>query len=196
VEKKRTSALRHKPWPAPAAIYGSAAIAILIVFACGATLGLAANPQNVGGWRSFAPADDPLEKQSLELINRDRSAPEYISETKGRARPLEWDDRLAAVARAHSAEMARGGYFSHTAANGASPAQRISAAGIQWTAVGENIAACQTVVQAESEFMNEPRFEHNHRWNILSADYTRVGIGIVRASDGMIYITEDFAQTR
>jgi uncharacterized protein YkwD len=92
--------------------------------------------------------------------------------------------------------MARGGYFSHTAANGASPAQRISAAGIQWTAVGENIAACQTVVQAESEFMNEPRFEHNHRWNILSADYTRVGIGIVRASDGMIFITEDFAQTR
>jgi uncharacterized protein YkwD len=62
--------------------------------------------------------------------------------------------------------------------------------------VGENIAKCETVTLAETVFMDEPRFEHNHRWNILNPDYTRVGVGIARGSEGMIYITEDSAQLR
>jgi uncharacterized protein YkwD len=144
----------------------------------------------------FCPDAGTLEKQTLELINRDRVAPEYNSETKGRARPLQWDDRLAAVARAHSEEMMRDGFFRHEGIHGSSPAQRVSAAGIQWTTVGENIAVCQTVTQAETEFMKEPKFERNHRWNILNAGYTSVGVGIVRGADGTIYITEDFAQIR
>jgi hypothetical protein len=68
--------------------------------------------------------------------------------------------------------MARNGYFSHQSAGGESPADRLSAAGILWTRVGENIANCETVTQAESTFMDEPRFERNHRWNILNPDYT------------------------
>jgi len=137
-----------------------------------------------------------LEKQTLDLINHDRLASEYLRETKGRARPLLWDDRLAAVARAHSEEMARNGYFGHRDSTGASPADRISSAGIRWTQVGENIASCQSIAQAESTFMDEPKFERNHRWNILNPDYTRVGVGIARGSDGVLYITEDFAQLR
>jgi len=148
------------------------------------------------GQASPAATTVQLEKQALELINRDRTDPFYASETRGRARPLAWDDRLAAAARAHSDEMARDGFFSHEGANGASPAQRISAAGIQWTRVGENIATCQSISQAESTFMDEPKFERNHRWNILNADYNRVGIGIVKGSDGTLYVTEDFAQVR
>jgi uncharacterized protein YkwD len=139
---------------------------------------------------------DLLEKQTLDLINRDRLAPAFFGETRGRARPLLWDDRLAAVARAHSEEMVRNGYFGHDAANGASPADRISSAGILWTRVGENIASCQSIAQAESTFMDEPKFEQNHRWNILNPDYTRLGVGIAKASDGMLYITEDFVRLR
>ena len=42
--------------------------------------------------------------------------------------------------------------------------------------------------------MNEPRFQqHNHRGNILSLEYTHVGIGIVKGPDGMLYITQEFA---
>ena len=137
-----------------------------------------------------------LEKETLELINHDRIASDYLGETRGRARPLLWDDRLARVARAHSEEMARNGYFSHQSAGGQSPADRLSAAGILWTHVGENIANCETVTQAESTFMDEPRFERNHRWNILNPNYTRVGVGIARGDDGMLHITEDFAQLR
>jgi uncharacterized protein YkwD len=172
------------------------AIAFLVVLACTAGFSRGVSSQTTSGWHSFASAQDPLEKQTLQLINMDRLDPQYVPETRGRALPLQWDNRLAEAARAHSEEMMRNGYFSHTALNGASPAQRMSAAGVRWTAFGENIAACQTVTEAESVFMNEPRFEHNHRWNILNADYNRVGIGIVRAADGTIYITEDFAQAR
>ena len=72
-----------------------------------------------------------LEVQMWDLINRDRANQIYFSETKGRAPALQWDDRLAAVARMHSEEMARKGYFSHQGADGSSPSRRVSMAGIQ-----------------------------------------------------------------
>jgi uncharacterized protein YkwD len=58
--------------------------------------------------------------------------------------------------------------------------------------LGENIAIYGTVLGAEAAFMNEPRFQHNHRANILNANYTDVGIGIVQGANGSIYITQDF----
>ena len=44
--------------------------------------------------------------------------------------------------------------------------------------------------------LDEPKFERNHRWNILNPEYTRPGVGIRKGSDGMLYLTEDFAQIR
>jgi uncharacterized protein YkwD len=137
-----------------------------------------------------------LELQMWELINRDRADRSYSSETEGRAPALQWDDRLAAVARMHSEEMARNEYFSHEGADGSSPAQRVSMAGIKWLSTGENIANCRGVNEAESLFMNEPKFQHNHRWNILNVKYTHVGVGVAQAPDGSFYITQEFAQLR
>ena len=131
-----------------------------------------------------------------DLINRDRADQSYSSETRGRAPALQWDDRLAAVARMHSEEMARIGYFSHQGADGSSSARRVSMAGIKWLATGENIANCASVTEAESLFMNEPKFQQNHRWNILNANYTHVGVGVARSQDGSLYITQEFAQLR
>jgi uncharacterized protein YkwD len=137
-----------------------------------------------------------LELEMWELINRDRADPSYSLETKGRAPALQWDDRLAAVARMHSEEMARNGFFSHEGADGTSPAQRVSMAGIKWLSTGENIANCSGVSEAESRFMNEPKFQQNHRSNILNGNYTHVGVGVVRAPDGSLYITQEFVQLR
>ena len=131
-----------------------------------------------------------------ELINRDRADRSYTSETDGRALALQWDDRLAAVARMHSEEMARNGFFSHEGADGSSPARRVSMAGIKWLSTGENIANCSGINEAESRFMNEPKFQQNHRWNILNVKYTHVGVGIAQAPDGSLYITQEFAQLR
>lgn len=136
----------------------------------------------------------PLEAQMFGLINRDRIDPATEEETRGQARPLVWDARLAAVARAHSEEMAREGFFAHQGADGSLPSDRVSRAGVRWLSIGENIAKAKDVVQARTLFMDEPKFEHNHRSNILDKGFTHVGVGIVRGPDGLLYVTEEFAR--
>jgi uncharacterized protein YkwD len=133
--------------------------------------------------------------QMFALMNTERVAPEQGAETHGQARPLQWDPRLASLARAHSVELANG-LFSHVSADGTLPSDRMSKAGIRWRYMGENIAEARDVSGAEAAMMNEPRFQENHRWNILNPNYTVVGVGIVNGPDGMLYITQEFAQLR
>jgi uncharacterized protein YkwD len=149
--------------------------------------GETAPQQNFGADRT---AD--LERQMWELVNHDRLDPETSAETGGRAQPLRWNENLAAVARAHSRNMLEQRFFDHVDPDGRTLSTRINEAGIPWRAAGENIAIYETVLGAEAAFMNEPRFQHNHRGNILNANYTDVGIGIVKGSNGSLYITEDF----
>jgi uncharacterized protein YkwD len=133
-----------------------------------------------------------LEKQMWALVNRDRLDPATSAETGGRAQSLRWNEKLAALARAHSRDMLEQRYFGHVDREGRTPAARIDAAGIPWRALGENIAVNGTVPGAEAAFMNEPRFQKNHRANILNEKYTDVGIGIVQGPNGSLYITQDF----
>lgn len=46
-----------------------------------------------------------LERQMWELVNRDRRGPENFAETGGKAQPLRWNKKLAAVTRVHSRDM-------------------------------------------------------------------------------------------
>ena len=137
---------------------------------------------------------NPAETQMLALVNADRLNPANDAETGGRALPLKWDPRLAQAALAHSEDMALHHYFSHYDLAGGSPVDRVSKLGVPWQSMGENIAKNFTVVSAEEAFMNEPRFQPNHRANILNRKFNSVGIGIVRGPDGMIYATQEFAQ--
>ncbi|HEV2388881.1 MAG TPA: CAP domain-containing protein [Candidatus Acidoferrales bacterium] len=130
-----------------------------------------------------------------ELLNRDRMNPANAAEAGRRAQPLRWNEKLAAIARAHSRDMIRRGYFDHVDPDGRSPGDRMRAAGIDWRESGENIAIGPTVAQAEASLMNEPRFQQNHRWNILNSKYTEVGIGIARGPGGEYYITQDFIES-
>lgn len=143
--------------------------------------------------------DDPnlaqLEKELCVLINRERLDPANQAETGGKALPLKWNEKLAAVARAYSEDMLRRGFYTHVNPEGLTPAMRVAAAGIPWQAEGENIAVYNSVAGAQAAFMEEPPFAHNHRSNILSAKFTDVGIGIVRAPSGMYYITQEFVKT-
>ena len=136
-----------------------------------------------------------LERQMWSLVNEDRMNPRRRLETGGQARPLKWNDRLAAVARAHSLNMLRQRSFSHDDPDGTTFSARIKRAGIPWEASGENIAVYDTVERAESAFMNEPHFQENHRGNILNAAFTDIGIGVVEGPDGSLYITQDFVAT-
>ena len=117
--------------------------------------------------------------------------------------PLQWEEQLAAVARAHSDDMTRRGYFSHDTPEGLGPSDRIDRAGYScWKGshygVAENIAIETTVnnldraaAEAVRGWMNSP----GHRTNLLGRQYDRTGIG---ASFGTwrgyraVYLTQGF----
>lgn len=120
------------------------------------------------------------------LINQQR-------EQNGLA-PLGYDDRLAAIAEAHSQDMASNSYFGHNTPSGVGLAQRYSEGGVTcygWS--GENIA--QVPIENEDSipsktvnaWMNSPE----HRDNILKSAYQNEGIGIA-ISQPYAIITEDF----
>jgi len=159
-----------------------------------AALGTSVCAQQIMAVANYRPRTDQLEMQMLDLVNHDRTDPSTVQETKGRARPLQWDGRLAEVARLHSEEMAREGFFGHEGMDGSDPANRVTRAGVQWRSTGENIAKCRDVAEAEAIFMDEPKFQQNHRGNILNPSYTHIGVGIARGPDGTLYITQEFAQ--
>jgi hypothetical protein len=106
---------------------------------------------------------------------------------------LVWDDTLAAVARRHSAEMAKTGELAHVSATTGTVADRLQSVGFQAVFAAENIARSSTVADAEEGLMRSP----GHRAAILSTDATHVGIGIVtarRPETGVVYfITQVFA---
>ena len=169
--------------------------AILLAVLLGAgMLGTSLCAQQVLAVANYSPRTDHLEVQMLDLVNHDRVDPTTQQETKGRARPLQWDGRLAEVARLHSEEMAHEGFFGHEGMDGSQPSNRVSEAGIQWRSTGENIAKCRDVAEAEAMFMDEPKYQQNHRGNILNSAYTHIGVGIARGPDGTLYITQEFAQ--
>ena len=135
-----------------------------------------------------------LERLMLDLVNQDRLNPAHMAETEGRALPLAWDERLAEVARARSQDMIARKYFGHVDPDGVTPDVHLTAAGVKWQAMAENIVIRTNVERGETAFMDEPRFQANHRGAILNSRFTHVGIGIVRAPDGELYITQEFAQ--
>jgi hypothetical protein len=57
-----------------------------------------------------------------------------------------------------------------------------------WQKIGENVGVGPDENSIENAFMNST----HHRDNILDPDYTLVGVGTARGSDGRLYVTQDF----
>lgn len=114
-------------------------------------------------------ADPQAEAQMLQLVNEARA--------EIGLRPLALDPRLTPIGRAHSEEMFRLRYFGHTSPVTGSPFDRIEAAGVEYSRAGENLAYAQSVAVAHRGLMESP----GHRANILRAEFTRIGIGVISA---------------
>jgi uncharacterized protein YkwD len=117
----------------------------------------------------------------LDLLNRERAGIGLG--------PLVPDDRLREAAREHSLEMFRRSYFSHESPVAGSPFERMHRAGARFNAAGENLAYAPTVEAAHRGLMNSPE----HRKNILSPNFRRAGIGIVKAAAWGRMVTQNFA---
>ena len=128
--------------------------------------------------RRFSPVDDPLhpsydsERQMLALLNDERRD-EGLD-------PLQWCQKCAVVARSHSKNMYRGGFFSHVDQEERDPFDRMQAADIDYLAAGENLAIAPTIPEAHERLMESVQ----HRENILRREFDEVGIGILRGPYG------------
>jgi uncharacterized protein YkwD len=130
---------------------------------------------------SDVAVDSEAELEMLRLLNDERLE-------RGLS-PLEPDLALQEVARGHSTDMFARGYFAHVTPDGVNPFQRMEAAGVTFAVAGENLAYAPTVEVAHNGLMNST----GHRENILSAEFCRVGIGVI---DGGIYgrmFSQEFA---
>ncbi len=122
---------------------------------------------------SMSPGELAYAQQVLDLVNAERA--------NAGVGPVVWDEPATDVAYAHSVDMDVRNFFSHTNPDGLGPGDRINAAGIRWTAWGENIARGQDSPGAVmSGWMASP----GHRDNILNANFTHLGVGVHSASGG------------
>ena len=93
---------------------------------------------------------------------------------------------LSRVARYKSQDMRDRRYFSHTSPTYGSPFDMIKAFGLSYRSAGENIAyGYRTPEAVVNAWMNSP----GHRANILSANYTQIGVGYVESGN---YCTQMF----
>ena len=151
---------------------------VALVLAAAATLGLtpmvAASPA--------AEATTPtVQQQVVQLVNAQRA--------KVGCPALVTDARLSRAAQAHSADMAKRRYFSHTTPEGRTFVQRIRAQGYTGSWLGENIAAGQTSAKAVMDaWMKSP----GHRANILNCHYKAIGVGYAIGGPYRYYWTQDF----
>lgn len=87
--------------------------------------------------------------------------------------PVVWNDQLQQSAFAHSQNMAEGDYFNHQDKKGNRVGERTYAAGYNWRAAGENIAAGQLEA---SVVINGWLGSKGHCLNIMDADYSQMGM--------------------
>jgi uncharacterized protein YkwD len=119
-----------------------------------------------------APADPTAEAAVLALVNEAR--------VDAGCGALTADPALAAVARAHSADMRDRDYFSHTSPEGLSPFDRAEQAGVGYSRA-ENIAFGQADATAVMEaWLKSP----GHRANILDCELTKLGVGVAEGAGG------------
>jgi uncharacterized protein YkwD len=113
--------------------------------------------------------------------------------------PLVVDPAITAVAYAHAADMLANNYFSHTSLNGMTYRQRLTAGGVSYGYSGENICYLgygggvqATLDWCHAQFWAEPYpGGGNHKDNILSPNYHRLGVGIATGGN-MVYVVWDF----
>ena len=132
-------------------------------------------------------SNDEIRQQFFNAINKQR--------TDNGLKPLEMSPELGRSAQEHSEKMLSGNFLSTRGPDEPSVVTRITSNGLKTLKLGENVVRIKT----RPDHLTD---ESNAIWmgaaadrkNILSAAFTKTGIGVTRAADGDYYVTQDFAQ--
>lgn len=105
--------------------------------------------------------------------------------------PLALNARLTEAAQAYAELMAEQNWFSHNSPDGTTPGARIAASGYRARTWGENIAWGYTNPDAVmTGWMNSS----GHRDNIMSANFTEIGIGYATSGNAAYWVQDFGAQ--
>ena len=147
-------------------------------------IGNAGNTENSGNANEDATGfvvSGSMTSQVVTLVNKERASNGLQS--------LASDSQLAKLAQMKAEDMAKNGYFSHTSPTYGSAFDMMKTYGVSYKTAGENIAKGQKTAQS---VMNGWMNSSGHRANILKSDYTKIGVGYAKASDGTTYWVQIF----
>jgi uncharacterized protein YkwD len=116
----------------------------------------------------LAPAAQlaPPETTVVALVNAER--------VKAGLKPVVAEPRLARIAAAHAADMARNSFVGHVGSDGAGMIERALRAGYGYAYIAENVAGGQKSAEtAMASWMSSG----GHRRNILAPEATQMGVG-------------------
>jgi len=119
-------------------------------------------------------ADAELFKQTMIAVtNESRMVVRACGDMTAAVVPtVSWNENLAQAALSHARDMTTNNFFDHTGSDGLGVSERATAAGYQWRAIGENIAAGQLDVgEVHQGWVDSP----GHCLNIMSELYTEMG---------------------
>lgn len=126
-----------------------------------------------------------IERRAFEMTNTVR--------LQNSLAPLAWDPALCRMARLHSENMVRRGFFSHLTPEGLRLRDRAHAVGIvRFLVMGENIAYNQGFADPGAFTVGRWMLSPGHRANILSREFQQSAIGVFVAPDGTFYLTQEF----
>lgn len=142
-----------------------------MILASWAILAAPALADGLAGGGSHAPGAAARlaqeERKLLDLINGYRQAQGLQT--------LSWNDRLAAAAAAHNDDMVRRDYFGHCGPDGTCLPARLAAAGYEFRAAAENLAAGQrTPLAVLRAWQGSP----GHDENLLAETMAEAGLDL------------------
>ena len=154
------------------------------------------------GTRQPKIAVSELERRINALVNGERRS--------GNLNPLDLDQNLSKIARAHSQDMANRGFFNHVNPDGEKPWDRLSRAGYSCPQTsGENIFQnnlysrvtingnrksydWNSLEQIAGSTVSGWMHSSGHRKNILNRAYRKTGMGAAIGVHGQVFITQMF----
>jgi tetratricopeptide (TPR) repeat protein len=133
---------------------------------------------------AYAPTPEirQLELKTLQLINQERSS-------KGLP-PLSYNEILAVIARNHSKEMAEYDIVSHySPVYGFGLKERVQTTFPAFKIMAENVAMGKNVDEIHQNLLKSPL----HYENIINPEFDIVGIGLVKKTPFLYYVSQIFS---
>ncbi|MGL6187277.1 MAG: CAP domain-containing protein [Clostridium chrysemydis] len=126
-----------------------------------------------------------VESEIINIVNSERA--------KAGKKALSYNATMQSYGRQKSKDMAINNYFSHEDLSNRTEYDKMKSNGVKINAWGENIAymSNRSPEVLAREFMNNWMNSPGHRANILSGNFTGIGVGVYKSGD-KIYATQEF----